>query len=262
MSPLALALTSLLVQSRPPARIDSLWDMVVRGGPVMIPLVVCSVIALGWMFERWMRLRASLLGSRAQADQLVNAARDLGPTRALDAARAQPTTLARVLTPVLERWSESRASLEKAVEDTASRELRTLISSLRPLTVITVTAPLLGLFGTVIGIIIAFRDIAQSDAMGKPEALATGIAQALITTASGLAIAIPTQAAYYWFRGRIDRFWRLVEETGDRLFAVHAGAPSASVPPAPPPQPAPPPPVDPKVDPTLAPISLLAGGRP
>jgi biopolymer transport protein ExbB len=66
--------------------------------------------------------------------------------------------------------------------------------------VITVTAPLLGLLGTVIGIIIAFRDIAASDAMGKPEALATGIAQALVCTASGLAIAIPTQASYYWFR--------------------------------------------------------------
>jgi len=260
MSPLAFLSTCLLVQSRPPARLDSLWDMLVRGGPVMIPLVVCSVIALGWMFERWMRLRASLLGSRAQADQLVNAARDLGPARALEAARAQPTTLARVLQPVLERWPESRANLEKAVEDTASRELRTLISSLRPLTVITVTAPLLGLFGTVIGIIIAFRDIAQSDAMGKPEALATGIAQALITTASGLAIAIPTQAAYYWFRGRIDRFWRLVEESGERLFAVHSGAPAAAPPTStlPPPEPMPPPPVDP----TLAPISLLAGGRP
>ena len=261
MSPLAYASTLLLVQSRPPARLDSLWDMLVRGGPVMVPLLVCSVIALGWMFERWMRLRAGLLGSRAQADQLVNAARDLGPARALEIARTQPTLLARVLQPVLERWSETRANLEKAVEDTASRELRTLISSLRPLTVITVTAPLLGLFGTVIGIIIAFRDIAQSDAMGKPEALATGIAQALITTASGLAIAIPTQAAYYWFRGRIDRFWRLVEETGDRLFAVHSG--QAAAPAVPPPaQATPPAPPPPHIDPTLAPISLLAGGRP
>jgi biopolymer transport protein ExbB len=232
--------------------------MLVRGGPVMIPLLLCSVIALGCMFERWMRLRAGLLGNRAQAEELVNAARDLGPSRALDIARAKPTVLARVLQPVLERWSESRSNLEKAVEDAASRELRMLISSLRPLTVITVTAPLLGLFGTVIGIIIAFRDIAQSDAMGKPEALATGIAQALVCTASGLAIAIPTQAAYYWFRGRIDRFWRLVEESGERLFAVHAGIPAASAPPAPPAQPTAPPPVDP----TLAPISLLAGGRP
>src|SRR4029078_2923114 len=87
-----------------------------------------------------------------------------------------------------------------------SRELRGLLSSLRPLSVIAVTAPLLGLLGTVIGIIIAFGDIALSDAMGKPEALAVGIAQALVTTATGLAVAIPTQAAYYWLRAGLDLF--------------------------------------------------------
>lgn len=253
MSPLALALPWLLVQSPSPARLDSLWDMIVRGGPVMIPLGACSVIALGWMLERSMRLRASVVGSRNHAEQLVSAARDQGPARALEVARGQSTVLAKIYQPVFERWSESRPSIEKAVEDTGSRELRAMISSLRPLTVITVTAPLLGLLGTVVGIIIAFRDISQSNAMGKPEALATGIAQALITTAAGLAIAIPTQASYYWFRGRIDRMWRLVEETGERLFAVHGGAPApaqASTPNQPTPPPA--------IDPTLAPISMLA----
>jgi hypothetical protein len=75
----------------------------------------------------------------------------------------------------------------------------------------------------VIGIIIAFRDIALSNAMGKPEALAVGIAQALVTTASGLVIAIPAQAAYFWFRARIDRFRKLVEETGEQVFTVHSG---------------------------------------
>jgi biopolymer transport protein ExbB len=89
--------------------------------------------------------------------------------------------------------------------------------------------------------------------MGKPEALATGIAQALVCTASGLAIAIPTQASYYWFRGRIDRLWKLVEETGERLFLVHEGL-AGTAPSIQPPQPTPPPPVDP----TLAPISMLA----
>ena len=226
----------------------------------MIPLAACSVIALGWMLERWMRLRSGVVGGRAQADLIVSAARDHGAARALDLARAHPTVLAKVLQPVLERWSESRPALEKAVEDAGSRELRGLISSLRPLTVITVTAPLLGLLGTVIGIIIAFRDIAASDAMGKPEALATGIAQALITTASGLAIAIPVQASYYWFRARIDRLWKLVEETGERLFLVHSGlaAPAASMQPPQAAPPAPPPPIDP----TLAPISMLAPSRP
>jgi biopolymer transport protein ExbB len=210
------------------AQLGSLWETLVRGGPVMIPLGITSILAFTWMLERALRIRALHLGSRTQASQLVAAARDGGPGRALDLARANATLLSKIYQPVLERWSETRATLEKTVEDAGSRELRALISSLRPLTVITVSAPLLGLLGTVIGIIIAFRDIALSNAIGKPEALATGIAQALVCTATGLAIAIPTQASYYWFRSRIDRFWHLVEDTGDQLFAVHDGRPAAS----------------------------------
>jgi biopolymer transport protein ExbB len=224
MNSIVLILPRLAAQSGPAKpRLDSLWDTLVSGGPVMIPLAVCSVLALMWMLERFVGLRAGRVGSKAQAEQLVAAARDFGPARALELARAHPSVLARVFQPVFERWSESRAELEKSVEETASREVRAQISSLRPLSVITALAPLLGLLGTVVGIIIAFRDIGQANAMGKPEALATGIAQALVTTAAGLSIAIPTQAAYYWLRGKIDRYTRLVEETGEQIFAVHAG---------------------------------------
>jgi biopolymer transport protein ExbB len=230
MNAIALALPWLALQNPGPQRFGSLWDTLVRGGPVMIPLAICSVLALTWTLERSLRLRARLLGSRTQADQLVTAARDLGPAKALEIARANPTVLSRIFQQVFERWSEPRMSLEKSVEDAGSRELRSMGTSLRPFTVITVSAPLLGLLGTVIGIIIAFRDIAASDAMGKPEALATGIAQALVCTASGLAVAIPTQAAYYWFRSRVDRFWRLIEDTGERIFAVHSGRALAHAP--------------------------------
>jgi biopolymer transport protein ExbB len=230
MNSLALAFPRLAVQSSTKPRLDSLWDTLVSGGPVMIPLAVCSVLALMWTLERFLRLRSQRVGSRAHAEQLVAAARDLGPARALDVARAQATVLAQIFQPVFEGWSEPRSSLERSVEETASREVRTQISSLRPLSVITALAPLLGLLGTVVGIIIAFRDIGQANAMGKPEALATGIAQALVTTAAGLSIAIPTQAAYYWLRGRIDRYTRLVEETGERILAVHSGRSPAPIP--------------------------------
>jgi biopolymer transport protein ExbB len=202
----------------------------------MIPLGLCSVALVAWVLERSLRMRAKAIGDRRTADQLVDAVRDGGPARALEVARASPNTLSRLFQPLFERWDESRPALEKAVEDSASRDLRGLTSSLRPLSVIAVSAPLLGLLGTVIGIIIAFRDIALSNAMGKPEALAVGIAQALITTASGLVVAIPAQIAYYWFRSRIDRFGRLVEDTGERILAVRDGRaprPGTSTPPAP-----------------------------
>ena len=73
-------------------------------------------------------------------------------------------------------------------------------------------APLLGLLGTVCGMIEAFSQIATADGLGKPEQLAGGISQALITTAAGLCVAIPTQAAYFWLKGRIDRFVRRSED--------------------------------------------------
>lgn len=208
-----------------PVKLGTFFETLVGGGPVMIPLVLCSVILLAWVMERALRLRASRLGDRRHAEMLITAAREGGPTRALDVARARPNVMSRIMQPVFERWGEERPALEKAVEDAGSRELRALIASLRPLTVIAVSAPLLGLLGTVIGIIIAFRDIALSDAMGKPDALAVGIAQALVTTAAGLVVAIPAQASYYWFRARIDRFRRLVEETGEQVFAVQSGRP-------------------------------------
>ena len=101
---------------------------------------------------------------------------------------------------------------EKAVEDAGAREVKRLHANLRPLVLVGLIAPLLGLLGTVWGMIEAFSNIALQDGLGKPELLASGISQALITTAAGLTVAIPTQAAYFWLKGRIDRFVRRTED--------------------------------------------------
>mgnify|MGYP001442405301 CR=1 FL=1 len=81
-----------------------------------------------------------------------------------------------------------------------------LNARLRPLAVIGVMAPLLGFLGTVFGMIQAFTTIALEEGLGRPELLAAGISQALVTTAAGLCVAIPAQAAYFWFRARVERF--------------------------------------------------------
>lgn len=215
-------------------RMDSLLETIVQGGPVMIPLGICSVVALAWTFDRWLRTRASTLGNAAHADTLIAALNQGGPAQALAVSRGKRTALGAILEPALERWRLPRAALEKMIEDVGAREVRALVSSLRPLTVVAVIAPLLGLLGTVIGIILAFRDIALSNAIGRPEALSAGIAQALVTTAAGLVIAIPTQAIYYWLRARIDRFAQRVEAVGDRLLDVHERTDVATIPPSPP----------------------------
>ena len=145
---------------------------------------------------------------RSVFDMVMNG----GPAAALEVCRRRERPLARVLAAGLARTGAPDPEVEKAVEDAGEREVKRLSANLRPLVVIGMIAPLLGLLGTVWGMIEAFSSIAFQGGLGKPELLASGISQALVTTAAGLAIAIPAQALYYYFKGRIDRFVRGVED--------------------------------------------------
>jgi biopolymer transport protein ExbB len=195
-----------------PLQLQSVFDMVVNGGPVMIPIALCSVIALAYIVERSVRLRDGELGSRSLGRRVLAALRSSGPDDALAVCAERPRPLTRILAAGLTRAGNGRLELEKAVEDAGVREVKRLSANLKPLVVVGMIAPLLGLLGTVWGMIEAFSSIALEGGLGRPELLASGISQALITTAAGLTIAIPTQAAYYWFKGRIERFARRAED--------------------------------------------------
>jgi biopolymer transport protein ExbB len=190
----------------------SAFDMVMNGGPLMIPIALCSIVALAYAVERSVRLRPGKLGTRGLGREILAAMESGGPSAALRVCRERERPLARVLAAGLMRTGAPAPEVEKAVEDAGAREVKRLSANLRPLVVIGMIAPLLGLLGTVWGMIEAFSSIAFQGGLGKPELLASGISQALVTTAAGLAIAIPAQAAYYYFRGRIDRFARAVED--------------------------------------------------
>lgn len=195
-----------------PAELDSVFEMVVGGGPLMIPIALCSVVALTYTVERSLRLRAANLGSQRLGRRVVDAVAENGPAAGLAVCRETPNALTRILEAGLTRFGGSFLEVEKAVEDAGEREVRRLSAGLRPLVVVGMIAPLLGLLGTVWGMIESFSSIAFQGGLGKPELLASGISQALITTAAGLAIAIPAQAVYFYFKGRIDRFVRRSED--------------------------------------------------
>lgn len=201
----------------PQVGLDSLTDLLIAGGPVMVPIGICSVLALAYAVERSLRLRRSALGLSGLGGELVPVVRAGGLERGLDLCRARPSPLARIMQIALGRWSLPPLEREKAVEDAGLREVRRLSANLRPLAVIAVIAPLLGLLGTVWGIILAFYAIAEHSAQGRPELLAGGISQALITTAAGLVVAIPSQAAFFWLKGRVERFTGSVEDLYDEL---------------------------------------------
>jgi biopolymer transport protein ExbB len=195
-----------------PVELESVFDMVLNGGPLMFPIALCSVIALAFVVERSIHLRDGELGSRRYGKGVLDALSNGGPKAALDFCKRGSKPLGRVLAAGIERFQSPVIELEKAVEDAGAREVKRLNANLKPLVVVGMIAPLLGLLGTVWGMIEAFSSIALNSGLGKPELLAGGISQALITTAAGLTVAIPTQAAYFWFRGRIDRFVRRSED--------------------------------------------------
>lgn len=203
--------------------LDSLSELLLAGGPFMVPIGLCSVVALAYTFERALRLRRTALGLSELGGELVEVVRAGGPERGLELCRAKPSPLARVMHTALVTWSAPTLEREKAVEESGQREVRRMAQGLRPLVVVVAMAPLLGLLGTVWGMILSFGVIAQQAGLGRPEMLADGIRQALVTTAAGLVVAIPTQAAYFWLKGRIERFVNAVEELYVQLGDVLRG---------------------------------------
>ncbi|MCC7013869.1 MAG: MotA/TolQ/ExbB proton channel family protein [Planctomycetes bacterium] len=236
---MALVLEPLLTQDpalapAAGARLDSIFDMVVAGGPVMIPLALSSVLALAYAFERMLRLRARALGTNGFERELEAALSAGGVARGVELCQQRSTPAARVMRVALVQWGAPFAEREKLVEDAARREVRALSANLKPLVYISMLAPLLGFLGTVYGMIVAFTTVALHEGLGRPELLAAGISQALITTAAGLTIAVPTQVLYFWLKSRVDTFARRVEELYAHV-AEHLtlGAPIARTPAAP-----------------------------
>ena len=158
------------------------------------------------------RAEGGRLSRKEFGASLVERVREGGASAGLEACEGEKTVQSSILAVGLKRADAGWQERDKAVEDAGSREVERLSAGLRPLVVIGMIAPLLGLLGTVWGMIEAFRVVATGEGLGDPTKLAGGISQALVTTAAGLAVAIPAQAAYYFYRSRIDRFVRRTED--------------------------------------------------
>lgn len=188
---------------------NSLFQTLERGGAVMYVILAASVIGLGFLFEAAFRTRrGAILPGRlrdrlsshtggAAVDEIVNDGRDTAIRRILQAGRY---------------WRHgTREEIEGAIEEAVDEELYTLRRSVRPVGILANTAPLLGLLGTVVGIVEAFDVVAQQGALGDPAALAGGISKALLTTVFGLIVAIPLLLSYHYYMGRIEALLRKCE---------------------------------------------------
>ncbi len=182
----------------------SLVDFYFKGGPAMHFILACSVFALAIVFERAINLRKGKIISTAFIEEIKKYWYRREVDKAIQACREYDLSLSRVLRAGLLRFNHGIDAVEKAIEGAGQHEAAVLRRNLMLLGFIANIAPMLGLFGTVLGLTRSFDVIASSGMAGNPGAVAAGIAEALITTVFGLMIGIPTLGAYYYFKRKVE----------------------------------------------------------
>lgn len=195
---------------QPSSKMETARDFTaaLRGaGPMMLPILGCSVILLMFVLERGIALRRRRVIPKHFVKLFLNELDEgqLKPDEALELCEENRSPISEVFAAAVKKWNRPSVEVEQTVIDAGERVAYGLRKYLRLFNGIATVSPLLGLLGTVLGMIEAFNAIASSDAMGRPERLAEGISQALLTTAGGLSVAIPAFIAYMYFTSRVDR---------------------------------------------------------
>ena len=198
-----------------------LLEVIRGGGPLMIPIGICSIILLVFLFERLVSLRKSRIIPHAFATRFVEQIKEkeLNQDKAILLCDRNDSPLARVFKAGCMKWGRPSVEVEQAVLDEAERTSNGLRRFLRLINGIATVCPLLGLLGTVLGMIHAFDAIASVSGAAENQAglIATGISQALLTTAAGLSVAIPAYIAYIFFSSRVDRHVMEIDAHGQKL---------------------------------------------
>lgn len=188
-------------------------DLIVSGGPVMVPIGVASVVGLAVFLERIWALRVANVvpdGFVGEVDELMRQER-WGDVAA--AAAKSDSAAGRILGSAIAMRSHPRGEIKERLEEVGRREAAELERFSTVLGTVASIAPLLGLLGTVWGMIVTF-DVIQSEGIGVVANLAGGIAQALVSTMAGLTVGIPALVAHRWVLARADRLVLSLEDLG------------------------------------------------
>ena len=196
-------------------QVQALWDFITKGGVVMIPIGLCSFVALAVFVERLISLRRSVVIPATFLPGLKKMLRTNPNDKAKAIAYCQKNAspVANVFAAGIKKLDGSIEPGRGGAEEAGRGGVLTMGRFRRVLSVIASGTPLMGLLGTIFGMIKAFQTVAVSpDALGKTELLATGIYEAMITTAAGLSVAIPVLIAYHWISATIDRLVMDIDE--------------------------------------------------
>ncbi len=202
------------------SEVNSVLEFIQKGGVMMIPIGICSLVVVAVAVERAAVLRRTRIvprGFRKGLDIAMDSAVD-----DLDAKHAgrkyckdKPSPAANLILAGLEKLGHSSEVVEKHMAAAGEDEVYHMRKRLRALVVVAAIAPLLGLTGTIFGMIKAFQTVATSaEALGRAELLAEGIYEAMITTAAGLLVAMPTVIIFHWLSGKIERYARELDRLG------------------------------------------------
>ncbi|AKS42192.1 MotA/TolQ/ExbB proton channel family protein [Wenzhouxiangella marina] len=193
-------------------------EIMLAGGWLMLPILLCSVIAVAIIIERFLALRSSRVMPAAVPGQVKQWSQqhELDAKHIEQLRRSSP--LGQVLAAALDNRDRGREIIKEAVEDTGRHVVHELERFLNTLGTIAGMSPLLGLLGTVVGMIKVFSAI-MVEGVGDPNELAGGISEALITTAAGLTVAIPAYFFYRYFRGLVRAYVLQMEQ--EALTLIH-----------------------------------------
>jgi len=214
---------------------QAVWKFLVSGGPTMIPLGICSIVALAVTLEKvWFLRRRRILIPEVVA-VVENLRREEDVDLTLKICSKYDNPFPNIIRVALENRDLEREELKELITDRGRQEVRSLERGLGVLETVAGVAPLLGLLGTVLGILRVFNVISDVG-VGQAQSLAGGIAEALITTIVGLSIGIPALVAFNYFSHRAESFVLDIEELTAELMLrvrrfdrVNAGQPDLSL---------------------------------
>ena len=185
----------------------TLWDLIYAGGITMIPLGLLSLAMVTFIVQNFITLREKTLLHKEMLPELLDMMLAKKVREALIYCRKNPSMFTNTFAAGLERCMKGEVDFMKvheAVEEASIEQMTVLMKPIDYLSIIGATSPMLGLLGTVMGMIKAFQTMG-AQGMGKPDQLAANIGEALITTATGLIIAIPAMGFFFYFKKRFDK---------------------------------------------------------
>ena len=180
---------------------------------MMVPIILGSVLALTIIIERFWVLQRDKVFPERFLRRMEEMVKEKKISEALGACRENESTVARILTAGLENTDRPRQEIHEALQLAGRQETGVLSRWVGALGAIAALEPLMGLLGTVLGLIEAFREVETLKVVGNPSVVAAGVWQALITTAAGLFIAIPVYAFYRYFRARVAKLVMEMEQS-------------------------------------------------